>query len=648
MTPFHKLRFVLWGRLPSMLQTEAAECGLACLAVVAAYFGHDHGMTPLRRRFSLLQRGATLGDLVSIATHIGLAARPLRLEPAELALLATPCILHWDLNHFVVLKRVGCRGIVIHDPALGVRKVTHAALLKHFTGIALELNPVNRLVPAEPAPRVRLRALIGNLIGLKQSLCMLGAMALAIETLAVISPFFMQWVVDEALVSADRDLLLTLMLGLFLLLILKVSVGAMRGAILITISSMLKVSGRANLFAHLIDLPASYFESRHLDEIMSRFGSQETILQAITTDMVEILLDGLMSVITLVVMLLYAPALTALVVCGAGLYALLRIAACGPLRQASMEAIVWGAKRDTHFLETLRGMKTIKLFNAQAQRQTHWLNLLVQTVNRPVITQQLSLMFRTANALLIGTVAVLVLWFGARQMLENSFSIGMLFAFISYKDQFMSRVSELINKALDLYMLRLHAERLADIALCAPETRSTPHAPLATRSPARIELRQLRFRYGAAGPWILDGIDLCIEAGQSVAIVGASGCGKSTLLRVLASLLAPGGRRITHRRRPDRRTWAGPVPGRNRGRHAGRPIVRRLDRRQHQLLCRLPGRTAGHPLRAPGLRDGRHPGHADGLSQPDRGHGHDALGRAKAAHPDRACALPRAWPPVAR
>ncbi|MDQ1812953.1 peptidase domain-containing ABC transporter [Massilia sp. CCM 9210] len=526
-------------RLPSILQTEAAECALACLAMIAAYHGNGTDLAHLRRRFGMSLRGATLKDLVGIAVHLGLASRPLRLEPEELDLLATPCILHWDLNHFVVLKQVTAKGVVIHDPAVGVRRLPRATVLKHFTGVALELSPTASFESGQAAPRVRLSALLGRMSGIKQSLFALAAMALAIEVLAVVSPFFMQWVVDEALVSADRDLLLTLALGFAFLLIIRVAVTAARGATLIAISSTIKVAGRASLFGHLVSLPAVYFESRHLGDIMSRFGSQEVILQAITTDMVEILLDGLMAAITLCVMLFYAPELAMLVVGGSVLYALVRAASYTALRNASVEAIVWGAKRDSHFLETLRGMRTIKLFNAQASRQAHWLNLLVETVNRQVTTQKLGLMFRTVNSLLMGIIAILVVWLGAERVLNNTFSVGMLLAFISYKDQFMGRVSALINKTLDLFMLRLHAERLADIALTPPEVCHLPLASDERRKPMAIRLRDLRFRYGASDPWVLDGIDLQIDAGESVAIVGPSGCGKTTLLRLLASLLEP-------------------------------------------------------------------------------------------------------------
>lgn len=528
------------GRLPLFLQTEAAECGLACIAMIASFHGNGYDLAQLRRRYGLSQRGASLKDMIAIADHLGMTARPLRLEPDELPLLATPCILHWDLNHFVVLRRVTATGVVIHDPAAGMRRLGHAEVQRHFTGIALELSPAPGFVAAEPAPRVRLRALVGKLVGIRRSLTVLACMAFAIELLSVVSPFFLQWVVDEALVSADRDLLLTLALGFLFILMLRVAITAMRGATLIAISSTLKVSGRASLFGHMVRLPARYFESRHLGDVLSRFGSQETILQALTTDLVEIILDGIMSLITLAVMMMYAPGLAGLVLAGAILYAVLRVASYASLRNASAEAIVWGARRDSHLLETLRGMKTIKLFNAQAARQAHWLGLLVQTVNRQVTTQKLGLMFRTVNAALIGIIAVLVVWMGAERVLENTFSVGMLLAFISYKDQFLGRVSSLIDKATDLWMLRLHAERLADIALTVPEDAGVaPPDETSARDPLTLDLRALRFRYGASDPWVLDGIDLSIAAGESVAIVGPSGCGKTTLLRVMASLLEP-------------------------------------------------------------------------------------------------------------
>jgi ATP-binding cassette subfamily B protein RaxB len=231
-----------------------------------------------------------------------------------------------------------------------------------------------------------------------------------------------------------------------------------------------------------------------------------------------------------------------------------------------MEAIVWSARRDSHFLETLRGIKTIKLFNGQEGRRAYWLNLLVESINRQLTAQNLGLVFRTINGLLVGGLAIVVVWLGAHRVLENQMSIGMLLAFIAYKDTFLARISSLIDKGVDLTMLRLHAERLADIALTAPEPREQALAPAEPPRSVAIELRDVAFRYTENEPWVLRGVSFRVEAGETVAIVGSSGCGKTTLLKILASLLQPSqgeilidGQPLTHLGRARWRSMIGVV-----------------------------------------------------------------------------------------
>jgi ATP-binding cassette subfamily B protein RaxB len=529
-----------WGRrLPVILQAEAAECGLACLAMIAGYHGHHADPGALRRRHGFSLKGATLKDVMAVADQLGLASRPLRLDLQELAMLQTPCVLHWDLNHFVVLKSVGRSGVTIHDPAEGLRRLSLDDVSRHFTGVALELTPTGGFETAEAPPRVRIRALLGRVIGMRRALGHLLLLAFALEVIALLAPMFLALTVDQAIVSADRDLLLKLAIAFGLLLLLRTGVGVLRDWMLMTLGASIKVQSRKNLFTHLVALPARYFESRHVADVMSRFESQDTILQALTTDLVVALLDGLMCVVTVAVMFVLAPALATIALVGAILYGLLRWAFYMPLRQASSEAIIWAARRDSHFLETVRGMKTVKLFNGQRDRRAHWLNLLVETTNRQLATQRLNLVFKTANALLLGTLGILVVYLAARMILDNVFSVGLLVAFLAYMDMFLRRASGLIDTIVDLRMLGLHAERLADIALTAPEPVSDPILRQGKPTPIGIEAREVSFRYGPNEPFVLENVSFTIAPGDSIAFAGPSGCGKTTLLKLLSGLLEP-------------------------------------------------------------------------------------------------------------
>jgi ATP-binding cassette subfamily B protein RaxB len=522
-----------------VLQSEASECGLASLCMILQFHGDQTDLASLRRRFGISLKGATLKDIMSFANQVGMASRPVRLEMDEIRQLKTPCILHWDLNHFVVLAAVRGDVLTLHDPNVGVVRMSKAQAGLHFTGIALELTPTAGFERAERKPSVKATQLLGRIHGVRKSLTYLLAMAGAMEVFAIVSPFFLSLVIDRAIVGADRDLLATLALGFILLLLLRVSVEVMRRWMLMGLNASLKVQSRTNLFTHLQNLPVSFFESRHLGDVMSRFGSQETILQAITSDLVEAVLDGAMTIITGIVMFLIAPDLALITLVVGCVYALLRFTSYRALRMASSEAIVWGAKRDSHFLESIRGIRTVKLFNAQSERRSQWANLLVETINRQLTAQKLRLLFKTVNSILVGVLAIVVIWFGASKVLDGTMSVGLLIAFIAYKDMFLGRMTEIVNKGVDLYMLRLHAERLADIALADPEPGTAVASTDIASESTTIEARNVSFRYGENEPWILENVSFVVKPGESVAIIGPSGCGKTTLLKILSGLLRP-------------------------------------------------------------------------------------------------------------
>ncbi|MDP2226442.1 MAG: peptidase domain-containing ABC transporter [Moraxellaceae bacterium] len=535
-----RLNFSGRPRLPVLLQTEAAECGLACLAMIAGHYGHHIDVATLRRRFPVSLQGSRLSDLLRIGGELGLATRPVKLALEDLNQLRLPCLLHWNFNHFVVLREVNRDHAIIHDPASGERRIPLAELGQAFTGVAAEMWPAAGFKPAARKPALSLRQLTGEVQGLRGWLGKILLLALTLELFALIGPLFMQWVLDNVVPAKDADLLTLLALGFALLLLMQQAITALRSWLILYFGTHLNIRWRANVFGHLIHLPVDYFSRRHLGDIASRFGSIDTIQDTLTTTFVEALLDGLMAVLVLVMMFLYAPKLAWISIGAVALYALLRALWYRPLRLAAEEEIVHAAKAQSHFLETVRGARAIKLFGRQEERRNAWLALLVDEVNAGLTTQRLGIVFGLLSGLIFGAENIAIIWLGAGMVISGQFTVGLLVAFIAYKSMFGSRVSGLIDKLVELAMLRLQAERLADIVLTPAENpASTALATERNTAPATIDVRRLRFRHGESEPWLFDGLDMHIQAGQSVAIVGPSGCGKSTLVNLLLGILKP-------------------------------------------------------------------------------------------------------------
>jgi ATP-binding cassette subfamily B protein RaxB len=527
------------GHLPEIHQAAATECGLACLAMIASYHGRQSDLNTLRREYPVSLKGATLRMVMDTAAKLGLAGRPLRLEIGHLRCLQTPAILHWDMNHFVVLRHVGRSVLTIHDPAFGVRRYSFAEVSKHFTGIALELTPDQTFRPQRAAPKLSLFDFFGRISGLAPALVQTLVLSVVLQLYVLATPFYMQVVVDNAIAKNDHDLLIVLALGFALFLLINTSATLIRARLLIFAQRTMAFQMGTGLFRHLLRLPMAYFEKRHVGDLVSRFASTEPVRTLLAEGLVAALIDGAMAVLTAAMMFLYRPTLAVVVLVALALYIALRIAFYHLMRRRTLELIEAKARESTTFIETMRAVQSIKIFTRETERSAVWMNRYAEVVRAEASTGFLKQAFHVANEAIFGLENVLIIYLGAQAALAGDMTVGMLFAFISYKHQFVDKAARLVERAIEYRMLDLHLERLSDIAGTEPEQGHS--RPIAYQQPieGNIEIRDLCFRYAEGEPFVLRNVNLSIRAGEYVAITGPSGGGKTTLLKVILGLLGP-------------------------------------------------------------------------------------------------------------
>lgn len=521
-------------------QAEVAECGLACFAMVASYHGHDVDLNGLRQRYALSLKGATLADLMRIADGMDFACRPLRLEPEHLPQLQLPCILHWELNHFVVLKELQGDTAIIHDPAIGVRKISPSQMSKSFSGVALELGPTANFKPREVRVRARLRDLWTRVRGWQGPLLQTVVLSVMLQLFAMAAPAFLQLAMDDAVSRLDQQFLLILALAFGAMYVLQALTEALRGWTVLQLGQAMSFQLTGNVLRHLLRLPAEFFEKRIVGDILSRMGAVRPIQEALTQSAVTALIDGVMLIATAVLLMIYSPLLGTLVLVSLLLYAGVVMALYPTRRRREEEQLIAHAEAQTYLIESIRASKTVKLYGRESQREVVWRNYFAQVVNATLGSGQVDVGMQFARSLLLNLQLVLLVYHGALMVMENSLSAGMLFAVLLYRNQFGDRGEALLRQLVQFRLLRLHLERLADIVTAAREEGLDTAAALPEREVrGAIQLRDVSFRYAQNEPLLLQGVSLDIQPGEYVAIVGGSGGGKTTLLKLMLSLLPP-------------------------------------------------------------------------------------------------------------
>ena len=443
------------------------------------------------------------------------------------------------MNHLVVLKSVTRRGIVVHDPAGGRRSFSLAEASRHLTGVALELSPSDGFLPKEERARLPFSTFWSQLSGSSHALVQILILSVVLELFVIASPFYLQLTVDEVIARGDVDLLTVLALGFALFSAIKVATNAIRSLILLVVQNVMHFQIGARLFHHLVRLPIAYFEKRHIGDILSRFASIEPIRAALAEGVITAVIDGVMALATIAMIFVYSAKLALVVLTAFVLYGAVRIGLYRILRQRNLAVIEAKAQENSTFIETLRAIQSLKLFNRENDRETQWLNRYAEVVSANVRLGRIKVAFTTINDAIFGFENIITIYLAARMALADAFTIGMIFAFMSYKEQFIEKAVQLVEKALDFRILELHLERLGDIALSKLERGHDQVLAYIRPIEGRIELRNVFFRYAESEPFVVENFNLLIEPGEFVTINGPSGGGKTTLIKIMLGLLEP-------------------------------------------------------------------------------------------------------------
>jgi ATP-binding cassette subfamily B protein RaxB len=534
----------LWGsrRVPVIPASALNECGLVCLAAISEYFRGEFTLTDIRRHAGHGGRGETMLTLRNVAERMGLASRALRLQPRDLHKLTKPAVLHWDMNHFVVLEGVSRQGIVVMDPAAGRVMVSWAEVDRAFTGVALELRPTERWrTRVAPVRKVSILDYIGPFKQWRPSISVIIALSLLLEVFVLLLPLQLQMSIDNAIQVSDGRLAWVMGVAFGIVVLVQAAISAIRAWSTTVFGARVGYELKDRFVRSLHQKPAAFFLSHHTADVLNRARSVDAIQDLITAQLLQALLDAGMSVAVVVLMFLVMPSL-ALVVVGFGI---LNIGVAAAFRHAAVETsrrhLRAVARADAVFLENARAARAIKLFGKETVRTSVWRNRFVEIMNLALNANRLTLYSSQWSQLTgnLGTVALIAT--GTYLVVAGSITLGTMMMFVLFRAFFVERLNSCVNYLMDIRRVQPHVERIDEVMSGQGDERALAgeRFTVVEGHGVGIEVRDLWFRYGAESPWIFRALNFSIEPGESVAITGPSGCGKTTLLNILLGLLEP-------------------------------------------------------------------------------------------------------------
>ncbi len=527
------------GAVPTVFQSESAECGLACICMLLANYRHEVSLAELRRTQNISVRGITLLGLCDISRRVGLLPRPLRVEIDYVRLLRSPAILHWGHNHFVVYNGTHRDGFHIIDPALGERIVSESEFSNKFTGILIEISPSPELVRLKRAGIWKDFSVLRGVAGLPRAIFLTVALGVIAESFALIAPALTQQAMDAIVSQTGTGRLRIIGLTIAALAVISGVVSWLRGGAILNASLLARIGLGNQLMDHVLSLPYRIFLQRPAPDFLARFMSVSASEYAIGNALSELLLDLSIIVVVFAVMFTYNPLLSLIAALTASLIVAVKTATITRSQQINRQMLIESAKNESNLLETVRGMQTVVLTASQTPRYLSWSNGVGRLLRERITLANLNDKVTSIQTTLVGIDFALILFIGGTQVESGDLSVGGILAFLLYRAILFSRLPHAVEMVAQVGLMSSHLERVREILEEPVAKKYLRIGNVEEEGSTGIKVNKINFRFGMDCPNLLTDISFSIAPGEHVAIIGASGSGKSTLIRLMCRLFEP-------------------------------------------------------------------------------------------------------------
>ncbi|MEU6551329.1 peptidase domain-containing ABC transporter [Streptomyces sp. NPDC046915] len=523
--------------VPLRLQHTTTDCAAACLAMVLGAFGRRTTVAEVRERMPAGRSGVSGRALLHTGTEYGLRMRAVAASADSVAQLPMPVIAYWDDNHYVVVERVRRLDVTVADPAVGKVRMPRSEFMERYSGVAMCAEPgpdglAPRLDRAERHPVRRLLA--GSLGGKRTAAALVGA-SLLVQVFTLLIPLLTIAATQWAPMGTLDGLVPMLAVWVGCAVASQGAAARMRSLLFAQVHTRASGAVMERLVGHTLSLPYAFFEQRTAGDLISRFGAVSTLRELLTERSFALLFDSVMGLGFLAVVALESPEIalvTALVGVAQGLVAVLGARASLRHSQATLAA---QSSSQSALVEALNGIETIKACGGEGAVLSRWRSRYDRELGAARRRDRhLAGIQAATGALQFGLAAGLLVAIAHIVRTSDTHSVSELLAYAAFAGSALAPLASLLTTVQQLNLALAHVDRLGDVVGAAPE-------PTGGRRPGTdltgaIELHGVGFSYDG-GEQVLHDIDLRVEAGRRVALVGASGSGKTTLGRVLLGLL---------------------------------------------------------------------------------------------------------------